>query len=279
MSSRLMALTYEFDFAQWLNARLGARLAIGGPATAADPLVADASDRPVATVPDALREALQPTAPSDFFLQAATLPEPADFSVLGYAFASSTSTVNALKLLFTHRLFDHGYGQVALTRDTQEAAEQVRVAITYQSLRALPANAAHALVAETFAAIVGLLRWRERSRSAAPMDLQSMTLVAAEEPGPTAADYERHFGLQPRFGAAENRLGVSLTEQSLQPEYRRSRQAFEAAQPLLGEQGQALALAHGNGEQLADHLMRALVGSFGNVGRADRAAAALNTSE
>lgn len=241
------------------------------------------------TLQDVLQRAVTEAPGQDFFLQAARLPEPADFGVLSYAIASCISGVDALKLAMTHRLFDHQFGSLAVADSTADGADAQRVTVVWERQRNLSEACAQAAELEAISSLVGLLGWREQKRGdptpivvglSLPYPEPSMPLAdSPAHAGATLEDFERHFGVRPVFDAGRAAVVMHLKSTETQRDYRRNRGAFESAVPLLGEQGQALCAAHQAGEGLSDQLLRALVGSFGAVGRADRAAAALNTSE
>jgi AraC-like DNA-binding protein len=241
------------------------------------------------TLQDVLQGIVAQAPGSDFFLQAARLPEPADFGVLSYAIASCASGVDALKLALTHRLFDHQFGALVIGDSNADGPDAARVTVAWERQRNLPEACAQAAELEAVSSLAGLLAWREQQRGN-PTPVVVGLHVAYPEPVlqitdpqhqivASAEDFERHFGVRPVFDASRTAVAFHLSCTETLRDYRRNRGAFEAAVPLLGEQGQALCAAHQAGEGLSDQLLRALVGSFGAVGRADRAAAALNTSE
>lgn len=290
---------------RWLRERLRQRLATGSSAVGSGSAALQTDSAGViSALPDSATGALDlllktlaaQNGPQDLFLQPATLPAVADFGVLAYAIASASSVTSAVEVALTHVLFANQAARLSLvtaSSSTDEAAVSgsVQLTLRHELLRPLDEGVGAALVDETLSSLVGLLRWRQQFH---PQDSLRVVQLSLATHGPTstapgrvgsandalgseANGYQKHFGLAPAFDA--RRTELVLETMPVVSHAEPSKAQAGGVTPLLGHHTTELYAETQRLQGMGGQLIRTLIETFGRVGKADRAATALRTSE
>ncbi len=290
---------------RWLRERLRQRLATGSSAVGSGSAVLQSDSAGVISAPpDAASGALDlllktlaaQNGPKDLFLQPATLPAVADFGVLAYAIASASSVTSAVEVALTHVLFTNQTARLSLVTASSGTDESIvngttQLALRHELLRPLGEVVAAALVEETLSSLVGLLRWRQQFHPQDPLRVAQLSLAthgptsaapgrvssSSDSLGSDADDYQKHFGLVPAFDARRTELLLEAVPAASHPDPGKAQ--AESITPLLGHHTSLLYAETQRLQGMGGQLIRTLIETFGRVGKADRAATALRTSE
>ncbi|MGI9326459.1 MAG: helix-turn-helix domain-containing protein [Pseudomonadales bacterium] len=290
---------------RWLRERLRQRLATGSSAVGSGSAALQTdSTGGVSAHPDSATGALDlllqslaaQNGPQDLFLQPATLPAVADFGVLAYAIASASSVPSAVEAALTHVLFANQTARLSLVTassgtDETVASGAAQLTLRHELLRPLDEAVAAELVDETLSSLVGLLRWRQQFHPHEQLRVVQLSLAthgpssatpgrvgsANDSLGSDANDYQKHFGLAPAFDARRTELLLETLPAVTQVDPNKAQ--AEGVTPLLGHHTSQLYAETQRLQGMGGQLIRTLIETFGRVGKADRAATALRTSE